>query len=179
MAEWCIRIVFDIYKWVEGVDPGGDPIGAFRLGAEASSGTDLFRLSHPSGAPQTAEEEQSLATARTGDESLAIGAVAEADSFVFAGKDDADASVARFGEIAIEPGSGPDVVVFKAGWGDDEVFGFVTGADRLDFSAISSLDLIDLGISDTADGALIEYGSNSVLLHDVAAGALTDGDFIV
>jgi len=110
----------------------------------------------------------------------AARAAADADSLVFnpdgGGGGRKDAAV---GGIKVKPGSGPDVVVFDAGWGDDQVFGFTTGADRLDFSSISALDLIDLDVSDTADGALIEYGTNSVLLHDVFANALTDSDFIV
>ncbi len=171
----------------EGFDPDDDPVGEFRLNAEASSetssGTNLFRVSHPSGAPQAAEDGGDVTMASVGGVDVTAKAIlVEDDSFVFnteGGKDDGVAQDSRVGGIKIEPGSGPDVVVFDAGWGDDQVFGFTTGADRLDFSSISALDLIDLDISDTAEGALIEYGSNSVLLHDVAVNALTDGDFIV
>ncbi len=168
----------------EGFDPESDPVAEFRLNAEASSGTDLFRISHPKGSAQTLEEDDALALRETDSiTAMAILAEADADSFAFAtkdgGGDGGGVQDTRVGGIKVEPGSGPDVVVFDAGWGDDQVFGFTTGADRLDFSSISALDLIDLDFSDTADGALIEYGSNSVLLHDVAVSALTDGDFIV
>ncbi len=81
--------------------------------------------------------------------------------------------------FGIETGSGADRIVFEAGWGDDEVYGFTAGVDTLDFSLINGLDLIDLDISDTADGALIAYGSNSVLIHDVFQSSLTDADFLV
>lgn len=169
----------------EGFDPGGDPVAEFRLSADASSaslsGTNLFRVSHPGGAPQAGVEGDVTMASIGGVDVSAMHGAGDADSFVFNpdGGGDGGAKDAAVGGIKVKPGSGPDVVVFDAGWGDDQVFGFTTGADRLDFSAISALDLIDLDISDTADGALVEYGANSVLLHDVAASALSDGDFIV
>lgn len=167
----------------EGFDPEGDPVGEFRLNAEASSGTDLFRVSHQAGSPQAREVSGDVTMATIGGVDVSADhATGDADSFAFnpkGGGGGGGASTGRAVDYEIEKGSGPDVVVFDAGWGDDQVFGFTTGADRLDFSAISALDLIDLDFSDTEDGALIEYRSSSVLLHDVAVSALTDGDFIV
>lgn len=170
----------------EGFDPEGDPVAEFQMSAAASGGTNLFRVSHPSGAAQTLEGGDvtmaSIGGVDVSADQTAAKTTAHADSLVFNPDGGGGGGVGRdaaVGGIKVKPGSGPDVVVFDAGWGDDQVFGFTTGADRLDFSSISALDLIDLDVSDTADGALIEYGSNSVLLHDVFANALTDGDFIV
>ena len=44
------------------------------------------------------------------------------------------------------------MIRFSGAWGDDEVFGFSTGVDKLDFSAIKGLDLIDLDIEDYDPG---------------------------
>ncbi len=95
-------------------------------------------------------------------------------------KSTGDASLFEpIGVIGIDFGSGADRIVFDAGWGDDQVFGFTAGVDKLDFTLINGLDLIDLDISDAADGALISYGSNSVLIHDVFQSDLADTDFLV
>lgn len=76
------------------------------------------------------------------------------------------------------PGSGPDVIVFSGIWGDDEVFDYTPGADKLDFSnAVNVDEMADLSINDTNDGVLITNGNNSVLLHDVEQADLSDSDF--
>ncbi len=88
-------------------------------------------------------------------------------------------AAAAIGDFKFEFGSGADRIVFDAGWGDDAVFGFTAGIDTLDFSLINGVDLLDLEISDAADGALVAYGTNSVLIHDVFQSDLSDSDFIV
>lgn len=134
-----------------GLDGGADPVSAFRVAAETDGGGSVFAFS----------------------ESLSAGGTV-------IGGGGGGAGGGAIGGIKIEPGSGADVIVFDANWGDDQVFGFTAGSDRLDFSLIGGIDsLIDLDVDDTGDGALITWGANSVLLWDVAHADLGDGDFIV
>ncbi|WP_226576105.1 M10 family metallopeptidase C-terminal domain-containing protein [Acuticoccus sediminis] len=83
-------------------------------------------------------------------------------------------------ELEAPAGSGADTVQFTNNWGDDEVHGFSVGVDKLDFTLIGAIDdVIDLTITNTVEGALISYGSNSVLLHGVFQSDLSDSDFLV
>ncbi|MEM8914837.1 MAG: M10 family metallopeptidase C-terminal domain-containing protein, partial [Pseudomonadota bacterium] len=53
-------------------------------------------------------------------------------------------------------GSGPDVIVFGGNWGDDEVFDFHPGGDKLDFTGVNGVEeILDLVVGDTNDGVLI------------------------
>ncbi len=84
-----------------------------------------------------------------------------------------------FDEYAGEPGSGPDVIIFQNNWGNDEVYGFYSDGDKLDFSSVNGVNgIVHLSIGNTADGVLISYGDDSVLLHDVVQAELSDSDFI-
>ncbi|MEM1399670.1 MAG: calcium-binding protein, partial [Pseudomonadota bacterium] len=81
-------------------------------------------------------------------------------------------------DVAQLPGSAPDVIKFIGGWGDDQVFDFTPGADKLDFTNAGGVDdFTDLSLNDTNDGVMITNGDNSVLLHDVEQADLSASDF--
>lgn len=76
------------------------------------------------------------------------------------------------------PGSAPDVLVFSGSWGNDEVFDFTPGGDKLDFGNAAGVDeLADLSINNVGAGVMISHGVNSVLLHDLEQADLSDSDF--
>ena len=99
------------------------------------------------------------------------------------------------GEDTLEGGSGDDTMaggadadqfLFKAirgaiATGHDTIEDFEPGLDTLVFEinrfAHGPRSLADLDISGTADGVLIEFGSNSVLLEHVTMAQLGTGDF--
>ncbi|MEM7545568.1 MAG: M10 family metallopeptidase C-terminal domain-containing protein [Pseudomonadota bacterium] len=92
----------------------------------------------------------------TGNETLAIADGAKAGSS------------SAIGGIKIDPGSGDDTIIFKSGWGNDEVFGYNADYDTLDFTKVSGLSShFQFNAQETADGSLVSFGANSVLLHDV------------
>ena len=76
--------------------------------------------------------------------------------------------------------AGTDTFAFDAGWGDDRIADFADdGLEKIDFRNIAVIDSIaDLTITDTASGALIEYGANSILLTGITAAQLDASDFL-
>jgi Ca2+-binding RTX toxin-like protein len=77
-------------------------------------------------------------------------------------------------------GSGGDTFKFSSGWGDDWVWDFQIGGDKLDLSGVAGLNnLIQIDIDSTADGALVTYGTSSVLLIGVDSTLLNDSHFII
>ena len=101
------------------------------------------------------------------------------DDFIFGetGHDDIDGG---YGNDVLVGGAGFDDFIFTGNWGDDWIGDFDVAQDDLDFTNVNGLDnLIQLDISDTADGAMIAYGSNSVLLAGVSVANLSDDNFII
>ncbi len=97
-----------------------------------------------------------------------------------AGGTGADTMIGGSGNDHIWGGGGNDRFEFASNWGDDWVWDFQAGSDKLDLSQVGGLNnLIQLDIDDTANGALVSYGASSILLIGVAANALQDSDFIV
>ena len=91
------------------------------------------------------------------------------------GQNGNDRLVGGAGDDRLIGGAGADVFAFTANGGYDRVFDF--GADdRLRF-AIQGLDRNDLTITDATAGAVIDYGSGSVLLKGVASSSLMEDDF--
>ncbi|TYO83958.1 hemolysin type calcium-binding protein, partial [Oceanicella actignis] len=82
------------------------------------------------------------------------------------------------GDDILAGGAGADVFVFAADWGRDRVADFVQGQDRLDFSNAGVGAASELTILDHAEGALIAWGEDSVLLAGMRADALSASDFI-
>ncbi len=66
------------------------------------------------------------------------------------------------------------------GWGNDVITDFEDGVDMIEITnGRNSFDYSRLQITDTVDGALIEYGSNSILVNGVAAADINQDDFII
>ncbi|HBS49415.1 MAG TPA: hypothetical protein DEA05_04660 [Rhodobacteraceae bacterium] len=96
--------------------------------------------------------------------------------------------MSRFGEHTINGGTGDDwmighynndIYVFEADSGQDVITWFTSGSSRLDVRALGIMDFDQLGISDTAEGALITFSpGNSVLIEAVTADYLTEAHFI-
>lgn len=80
-------------------------------------------------------------------------------------------------------GNDADVFQFNLlyfGWGHDVITDFEDGVDMIEITnGRHSFDYSRLQITDTDDGALIEYGSNSILINGVAAADINQDDFIM
>ena len=75
-------------------------------------------------------------------------------------------------------GAGNDTFYFGGHWGNDTVTDFTHGQDVLEFRSVSGLTTMSqLTITDTAQGASIAFGADSILLADVAASTLSASDF--
>lgn len=74
---------------------------------------------------------------------------------------------------------GKDTFAFATGWGADTVTDFTKGQDMLDMTHVSGLTSISqLSITSTAQGAIIAFGADSILLTGLAAGGLNASDFL-
>jgi len=91
-----------------------------------------------------------------------------------------DQMIGGSGNDHIWGGSNRDTFVFASGWGDDWIWDYQAGYDKIDLTAVGSLsDLIQLDIEDTADGATVSFGGQSILLIGVLASELHDSDFLI
>ncbi|CAA2137507.1 calcium-binding protein [Methylobacterium bullatum] len=86
------------------------------------------------------------------------------------------------GSDKLSAGAGADTFTFKANFGRDNVYGFESGADHFDVSALVN-SFNDINISGLNGGAntLITFegagSGNKIILHDVAASSLDASDF--
>lgn len=80
------------------------------------------------------------------------------------------------GNDALTGGTGADEFSFATGNGNDTISDFEDGIDTIVFSG-TGLDFGDLAIIDTAAGALVSYGSDSILLDGINSSALSAADF--
>ena len=86
------------------------------------------------------------------------------------------------GSDKLYAGAGVDTFTFKANFGRDNVYGFESGADHFDVSALVN-SFNDINISGLNGGAstLITFdgagSGNKIILHDVAASSLDANDF--
>jgi Ca2+-binding RTX toxin-like protein len=82
------------------------------------------------------------------------------------------------GDDTMTGGAGNDTFLFASLSGRDTITDFTDGKDVLDMTGVSTVQSMDqLTITDTAQGALIAFGSDSIVLQGVAAGSLTASDF--
>jgi Ca2+-binding RTX toxin-like protein len=96
-----------------------------------------------------------------------------------AGGTGADVMIGGSGNDHIWGGSSGDTLVFAAHWGDDWIWDFDPASDTIDLSGVNGLDgLLQVDIEDTDDGALVSYGTDSILLIGVAANMVQDDNFI-
>ena len=90
----------------------------------------------------------------------------------------ADRLFGRGGNDTLTGGADTDRFVFEDGWGQDVVTDFDPNGEKIDLMAVTGIaSIADIAISDTADGALVEFGGNSILLLDVKASQLSGEDF--
>ena len=84
------------------------------------------------------------------------------------------------GDDRLSGGSGTDRFNFEDGWGNDTISDFADdGIEKINlFGVTGATGLGELTITDTAQGALIEYGGQSILVQGVAAAQLGSDDFI-
>jgi Ca2+-binding RTX toxin-like protein len=82
------------------------------------------------------------------------------------------------GNDRLTGGTGNDTFVFASGWDHDTITDFAVGQDRLDMTGVSGLtSMSQLAITNTALGARIAYGSDSITLTGVTASQLTAASF--
>ncbi len=87
------------------------------------------------------------------------------------------------GNDRIVTGPGNDIVVYQPGSGNDVVFDFQRGADKIDLKSFFK-DIPNFGFSDfqnrvTFSGSTINFGSGDTLrLNQITASTLTASDFI-
>lgn len=90
------------------------------------------------------------------------------------GKDRLDGG---FGNDRLAGGAGADSFLFRWNDGDDRITDFAIGSDLIEIAS-GAARFGQLDISDTANGALVEFGRASVLLEGVDADALDASDFL-
>lgn len=82
------------------------------------------------------------------------------------------------GNDTLTGGDGADLFVFTADAQTDTILDFDRTADALDLSAFDFLrDVSQLGISQTADGAVLTFGSEAVVIHSSDGNPLSVADF--
>lgn len=87
------------------------------------------------------------------------------------------------GDDALTGGGDADTFKFQEqfnGWGSDVITDFVDGTDKIQImDGFFAVDHSMLQITNTDEGALIEYGTSSILLNGIAAADLSQDDFII
>ena len=80
------------------------------------------------------------------------------------------------GDDILSGGQGTDSFVFRLSDGDDTLSGFADGAEQVTFMG-TGLGFTDLSISDTAAGALVDYGTGTITLTNITTSQLDADDF--
>jgi serralysin len=77
-------------------------------------------------------------------------------------------------------GGGTDRFSFEDNWDDDVITDFANnGLEKINMTAVNGVTgMSSLTITNTADGALITYLANSILVEGLAASDLDSSDFI-
>ncbi len=105
----------------------------------------------------------------------------DADADTLDGGDGNDMLLGGDGDDHLSGGEGIDLFVFRNGWGADTVSDFANdGSEKLNLRAISDLsEFTQLTITDGAEGALVSFAGNSILLEGLSAADLDTSDFIL
>jgi len=89
-----------------------------------------------------------------------------------------DGLMGAAGNDTLTGGAGRDTFYFASFSGTDTVTDFTRGEDVLDMTGETGLkSMSQLTITDTADGASIAFGGDTIVLHGIAASTLTASDF--
>jgi Ca2+-binding RTX toxin-like protein len=99
---------------------------------------------------------------------------------VIDGGSGADDIIGGSGNDHFQGGTGADDFIFGNSWGNDAIWDFQSGSDRIDLSGVDGLTSFDqLEVENTDDGALYSYGSNSITLVGVSPLSVQTTDFIL
>ena len=91
-----------------------------------------------------------------------------------------DVLIGNLGNDHLWGGTGADDFIFGSGWGDDWIWDFQSGSDKIDLSGVAGLDSLNqLDVENTDSGALYTFESYSILLVDVSALSVQTTDFII
>ena len=97
-----------------------------------------------------------------------------------AGGAGADDMIGGSGNDHLWGGTNADDFIFGNSWGDDWIWDFQSGSDKIDLSGVSGLNNINqLDVENTDDGALYTYNGQSILLVGVSAHSVQTTDFIL
>ncbi len=100
----------------------------------------------------------------------------DGNDFLF-GRGGRDTLVGGRGNDILGGGADGDNFQFRSGDGADEIRGFNTTEDRLFFIG-TGLTFDDLSITNGASGAVVDYGTGTITLNNLAATNLTTDDFV-
>ena len=97
-----------------------------------------------------------------------------------AGGAGADDMIGGFGNDHLWGGTNADDFIFGNSWGDDWIWDFQPGSDKIDLSGVSGLNSINqIDVENTNNGVLYTFGSHSILLVGVSANSVSTTDFIL
>ena len=97
-----------------------------------------------------------------------------------AGGAGADDMIGGSGNDHIWGGTNADDFIFSDGWGNDWIWDFQPGSDRIDLSGVSGLNSLNqIDVANTQNGALYSYNGQSILLVGVSALSVHVEDFII
>ncbi len=88
-----------------------------------------------------------------------------------------DLIVGGAGDDLLRGAGGQDTFQFRSNDGDDTILDFKTDVDLIQIKS-GARNFAQLEISDTADGALVEFGRTTIELRNIDAGSLDSDDFI-
>ncbi len=89
-----------------------------------------------------------------------------------------DRIVGGAGDDQLWGGTGADRYEFASGWGDDRIADFEVGIDKLDLRALADAGApLKIGVQATAQGTVVNWGDDSILL--VGVTALPPGDLLI
>ena len=101
---------------------------------------------------------------------------------ILAGHEGSDRLDGGTGDDSLDGGSGADVFVFAHGHGNDVIYDFTSGSDRIDLTAFSEFrDFEDLTITSDDSGVTIDlttYGGGTILLDGLTMSQLNAQDFV-
>ncbi|SMX46409.1 calcium-binding protein [Actibacterium lipolyticum] len=90
----------------------------------------------------------------------------------------ADILIDGDGQDQLTGGSGADLFIFTPDGQADEIMDFQLGIDRLDLSALGMIHSVSsLTITPTADGAILQLGTEQIVLHSADGQPLEAADF--
>ncbi len=94
------------------------------------------------------------------------------------GRDGDDVLFGMKGNDVLVGGTGADIFVFQTGGNSDLITDFEDGTDIIRVLTAGISTFADLTITDAAGGAIVDYGSGTVQVKNIAEALLTTDDFL-